>query len=92
MWGVRETLLKPDGLAFDNYEIGEFFQELLKKFTHVVILPAHQFCVIIVGKRVIYIPGSAEENGEIKEGEEMADMGADIWRIWLNLWQQCKKF
>ena len=28
-------LFKPDGLAFDNYEIGEFFQELLKKFTHV---------------------------------------------------------
>ena len=28
------VLLKPDGLAFDNYEIGEFFQELLKKFTH----------------------------------------------------------
>ena len=26
--------MKPDGLAFDNYEIGEFFQELLKKFTH----------------------------------------------------------
>ena len=23
-----------DGLAFDNYKIGEFFQELLKKFTH----------------------------------------------------------
>ena len=22
------------GLAFDNYKIGEFFQELLKKFTH----------------------------------------------------------
>ena len=28
------VLLKPDGLAIDNYEIGEFFQELLKKFTH----------------------------------------------------------
>ena len=28
------VLLKPDGLAFDNYDIGEFFQELLKKFTH----------------------------------------------------------
>ena len=28
------VLLKPDGLAFDNYKIGEFFQELLKKFTH----------------------------------------------------------
>ena len=28
------VLLKPDGLAFDNYEIGEFFQELLNKFTH----------------------------------------------------------
>ena len=28
------VLLKPDGLAFDNYEIGDFFQELLKKFTH----------------------------------------------------------
>ena len=27
-------MLKPDGLAFDNYKIGEFFQELLKKFTH----------------------------------------------------------
>ena len=27
-------LLKPDGLAFDNYEIGEFFVELFKKFTH----------------------------------------------------------
>ena len=28
------VLLKPDGLAFNNYKIGEFFQELLKKFTH----------------------------------------------------------
>ena len=28
------VLLKPDGLVFDNYKIGEFFQELLKKFTH----------------------------------------------------------
>ena len=27
-------LLKPNGLAFDNYEIGELFQKLLKKFTH----------------------------------------------------------
>ena len=26
------VLLKPDGLAFDSYKIGEFFQELLKKF------------------------------------------------------------
>ena len=25
-------LLQPDGLAFDSYEIAEFFQELLKKF------------------------------------------------------------
>ena len=45
--------------------------------TLVLLLPDHQFCVIIVGKRVIY-PGSAEEKGEIKEGEEMADMGADM--------------
>ena len=28
------VLLKPDGLAFNSYKIGEFFQELLKKFTH----------------------------------------------------------
>ena len=28
------VLFKPDGLAFDNYKIGEFFQELLKKFKH----------------------------------------------------------
>ena len=28
------VLLKPDELAFNNYEIGEFFQELLRKFTH----------------------------------------------------------
>ena len=27
-------LLKPDEMAFNNYEIGKFFQELLKKFTH----------------------------------------------------------
>ena len=45
--------------------------------TPVVLIPTHQFCVIIVGKRVIY-PGSAEENIEIKEGEEMADMGAEM--------------
>ena len=28
------VLLRPDGLAFKNYGICEFFQELLKKFTH----------------------------------------------------------
>ena len=28
------VLLRPDGLPFQNYEIGEFFQEPLKKFTH----------------------------------------------------------
>ena len=28
------VLLQPDGLAYENYEIGEFFQELLKEFTH----------------------------------------------------------
>ena len=28
------VLLRPDGLPFQNYEIGEFSQELLKKFTH----------------------------------------------------------
>ena len=28
------VLLRPDGLALDSYEIDEFFQELLKKFTH----------------------------------------------------------
>ena len=53
--------------------------------TPVVIIPAHQFCVIIVGKRVIY-PGSAEENGEIKGrrgnggygGGQMADMAKSM--------------
>ena len=56
------------------------FEEWKKKNPHknpggnpVVIIPAHQFRVIFVGKRVIY-PRSAEENGEIKEREEMADM------------------
>ena len=28
------VLLRPDGLAFENYKIGEFFQELLKKCTY----------------------------------------------------------
>ena len=28
------VLLRPDGLALDSYKIVEFFQELLKKFTH----------------------------------------------------------
>ena len=51
-----------------------------------VLLPAHQFRVIIVGKRVIF-HGSAEENREIKEGEEMVDMEEDRWRIWPNPWQ-----
>ena len=27
-------LLQPDGLAFNSYDIGEFFQDLLKKFSH----------------------------------------------------------
>ena len=54
--------------------------------TLVVILPDHQFCIIIVGKRVIF-HGSAQENVEIKEGERMADMEADRWRIWPNPWQ-----
>ena len=57
----------------------------------VVLLPAQQFHVTIVGKRVIS-HGSAEENGEIKEGEVMADMEADRWRKWPNPWQLCKKF
>ena len=50
------------------------------------ILPDHQFCVIVVGKRVIFY-GSAEENLEIKEGEGMADSEADRWRRWSNPWQ-----
>ena len=54
--------------------------------TLVVILPNHQFRVIIVGKRVIF-HGSAEGNVEIKEGEGMVDIEADRWRIWPNPWQ-----
>ena len=27
------VLLQPNGIAFENYETGEFFQELLKKFS-----------------------------------------------------------
>ena len=30
----EKVLLQPDGLAFNSYKIGKFFQELLKKFTH----------------------------------------------------------
>ena len=41
-----------------------------------MVIPDHQFCVIIVGKRVIF-HGSAEGNVEIKEGEGMADREAD---------------
>ena len=46
----------------------------------IVLLPDHQFLVIIVGKRVIF-HGSAEGNVEIKEGEGMADMEADRWQM-----------
>ena len=28
------VLLQPDGLAFDNYEIEEFFPGIIKKFAH----------------------------------------------------------
>ena len=41
-----------------------------------MVIPDHQFCVIIVGKRVIF-HGSAEGNVEIKEGEGMVDREAD---------------
>ena len=58
--------------------------------TPLVIIPAHQFHVIIVGKRVIY-PGSAEENGEIKKGEEMADMGADMVKSMAAMQEVLKK-
>jgi len=51
-----------------------------------VIIPAHQFHVIIVGKRAI-LPGNAEENVETKEGDGTMDMEANRWRIWPNLWQ-----
>ena len=30
------VLLQPDGLAFENYETAEFFQELLKKFAQLL--------------------------------------------------------
>ena len=42
--------------------------------TPIVLIPAHQFCVIIVGKRVIY-HGNVEENRGIREGEEMEYYG-----------------
>ena len=45
--------------------------------TPVVLIPAHQFCAIIVGKRVIY-HGKVEENRGIGGGEETADMEADM--------------
>ena len=57
----------------------------------IVLIPAHQFCAIIVGKRVIY-HGNVEENDGIREGEETADMEAYRWQIWRNLWQRYKKF
>ena len=50
-----------------------------------------QFRVKTAGKRVIF-QGNVEENGETREGERMADMEADRWRIWPNLWQQYRKF
>ena len=54
-------------------------------------VPAPQFRVTTAGKRVIF-HGNAEENGETREGERMAVMEADRWRIWQNLWQLCKRF
>ena len=47
--------------------------------TLILLLPDHQFCVIIVGKRVIF-HRSAEENVGIREGEGMADMEEDRCR------------
>jgi hypothetical protein len=56
--------------------------------TLVMTVLAPQFCVTTAGKRVIFY-GNVDENGEIREGEGME---ADKWRIWPNLWQQCRKF
>ena len=53
--------------------------------------PPPEFRVKNAGKRVIF-QGNVEENGETREGERMADMEADRWRIWPNLWQQYRKF
>ena len=59
--------------------------------TLVMTVLAPQFCVTTAGKRVISL-GNVEENGETREGEEMAVLMVDRWQIWQNLWQQCKKF
>ena len=63
--------------------------------TLVMPIPAPQFGVTTAGKRVIF-HGNAEENGETREGEGMPDLEVDLeadkWRIWLNLWQRCRKF
>ena len=59
--------------------------------THKASSPPPQFRVKTAGKRVIF-QGNVEENGETREGERMADMEADRWRIWPNLWQQYRKF
>ena len=59
--------------------------------TPVVTIPDPQFRVIIEEKRVLYY-GNVGENGGTRGGEETADMAADRWRIWLNLWRRCKKF
>ena len=42
---------------------------------------APQFCVTTARKRVIF-HGNVEENRETSEGERMAVMEADRWRIW----------
>ena len=52
-------------------------------------VPAPQFPVTTAGKRVTF-HGNVEENGETREGERMAVMEADRWRIWQNLWQLCR--
>ena len=59
--------------------------------TPAVTIPDPQFRVIIEKKRVLYY-GNVGENSRTRGGEETADMVADRWRIWLNLWRRCKKF
>ena len=54
-------------------------------------VPTPQFRVTTAGKRVIF-HGNAEENGETREGERMAVMKADRWRIWQNLWRCARGF
>ena len=70
------VLLQPDGLAFDNYETGEFFQELLKKFAQEKVEE---------GKKMEYLARKQFKNEDVRK------YYTDKLRLWVQAYAPARR-